>query len=293
VHAVTTVLLAFTAIVQAQPHGVRVTDSTPHALSITSSAVPSACVNVSDWLTRGAPILFLLLWSGGYTVAKIGVSDADPLTLLSIRYAAVLVLLGPVWLFLRPPLPASPRAWSARRWLGLVLGFAGAALVLGGNLGVQPLALSGVVLSCFALIAFTTSTLWEKRHGVAYHPLTSNLVQYLVGLGCTLPLAALLEPMQVTWTHSLGWALAYLVIGNSILAISLLLMMIRNGEATRVSALFFLVPPVSALIAWLLIDEAMTPLAWFGMAIAASGVWLATRQAAPRVPSATRQEQNT
>lgn len=346
-HAVTTVLLAFTAIVQAQPHGVRVTDSTPHALSITSSAVPSACVNVSDWLNRGAPILFLLLWSGGYTVAKIGVSDADPLTLLSIRYAAVLVLLGPVWLFLRPPLPASPRAWfdlalvgfliqvvyfgcawtamhtgssagtvalitslhpvlvalimpmisaervSARRWLGLVLGFAGAALVLGGNLGVQPLALSGVVLSCLALLAFTTSTLWEKRHGVAYHPLTSNLVQYLVGLGCTLPLAALLEPMQVTWTRSLGWALAYLVIGNSILAISLLLMMIRNGEATRVSALFFLVPPVSALIAWLLIDEAMTPLAWFGMAIAASGVWLATRQAAPRVPSATRQEQNT
>jgi len=83
VHAVTTVLLAFTAIVQAQPHGVRVTDSTPHALSITSSAVPSACVNVSDWL--------------------------------------MLVLLGPVWLFLRPPLPASPRAWFDLALVGFLI----------------------------------------------------------------------------------------------------------------------------------------------------------------------------
>lgn len=290
-------------------------------------------MTASPWLTRCAPVVFLLLWSGGYTVAKIGVSDADPLTLLSIRYACVLILLGPVWLIIRPPLPASPRAWldlalvgfliqvvyfgcawtamhtgssagtvalitslhpilvalviplvsaervSMKRWSGLALGLLGASLVLFGNAGVQTIAISGVVLSCIALFAFSTATVWEKRHGVAYHPLTSNLVQYVVGFGFSLSLAAMLEPMQVTWTASLGWALAYLVIGNSILAISLLLMMIRNGEATRVSALFFLVPPVSALIAWLLIDETMTPVAWAGMAIAAGGVWLATRKA--------------
>lgn len=110
-------------------------------------------------------------------------------------------------------------------------------------------------------MAFSTSTIWEKRHGVAHHPLTSNVVHYLVGLGCALPLALWLEPMHVTWTRSLGWALAYLVICNSIFAISLLLMLIRNGEATRVSALFFLVPPVSTSIAWLMIDEAMALLA--------------------------------
>ena len=289
-------------------------------------------MKASPWLIRGAPVIFLLLWSGGYTVAKIGVSDADPLTLLSIRFASVLMLLAPVWLFIRPPLPASPRAWfdlalvgfliqvvyfggawtamhtgssagtvalitslhpilvalviplvsaeqvSIRRWTGLVLGLLGAALVLVGNAGVQTILLSGVLLSCLALIAFSTATVWEKRHGVAHHPLTSNLVQYAVGLGCALPLAAIFEPMNVTWTASLAWALAYLVIGNSILAISLLLMMIRNGEATRVSALFFLVPPVSALIAWALIDETMTIVAWVGMVIAAGGVWLATRR---------------
>ena len=83
--------------------------------------------------------------------------------------------------------------------------------------------------------------------------------------------------MNVTITPTFLAALAYLVLGNSILAISLLLMMIRNGEATRVSALFFLVPPTAALIAWIMMDEKMTALAWLGMAVAALGVWLATR----------------
>ena len=84
--------------------------------------------------------------------------------------------------------------------------------------------------------------------------------------------------MRVSVTPEFLIALAYLVLGNSILAISLLLMMIRNGEATRVSALFFLVPPTAALIAWLIMGERMTPLAWLGMAVAAFGVWLATRK---------------
>jgi len=78
-------------------------------------------VKASPWLIRGAPVIFLLLWSGGYTVAKIGVSDADPLTLLSIRYASVLLLLTPIWLWIRPPLPASPRAWLDLALVGFLI----------------------------------------------------------------------------------------------------------------------------------------------------------------------------
>lgn len=284
------------------------------------------------WLVNLTPAIFLLLWAGGYTVAKIGVGDADPLTLLAIRYGCVLILLAPLAMIFKPPMPLTWRAWrdlilvgfliqvvyfgcawnafrlgssagtvalitslhpvlvafamplvsaervSLRRWTGIALGLLGTVLVLTGNSGVQPLIGNGLVLSCLALVAFSSATVWEKRFGAAHHPLTSNGVQYAVGFVCTLPLAWWLEPMQVSWTPTLGWALAYLVIGNSILAISLLLMMIRNGEASRVSALFFLVPPVSALIAWLTIDETMAPLAWMGMAVAAAGVWLATRQ---------------
>lgn len=283
------------------------------------------------WLVNLTPAIFLLLWSGGYTVAKIGVGDADPLTLLAIRYGCVLILLAPFVAIYKPPMPATWRAWrdlmlvgfliqvvyfgsawnafrlgssagtvalitslhpvlvafvmplvsaervSLRRWSGIALGLLGTFLVLAGNSGVQPLIGNGLMLSCLALVAFSSATVWEKRFGTTHHPLTSNGVQYSVGLACTLPLAWWLEPMHVSWTPELGWALGYLVIGNSILAISLLLMMIRKGEASRVSALFFLVPPMSALIAWLMIDETMAPLAWLGMVVAATGVWLATR----------------
>ena len=75
-------------------------------------------------------------------------------------------------------------------------------------------------------------------------------------------------------------ALTYLVVCNSILAISLLLMMIRRGEATRVSALFFLVPPVAAIIAWLVLGEKMSAAAWAGLGLAAIGVWLVTNKSA-------------
>ena len=84
--------------------------------------------------------------------------------------------------------------------------------------------------------------------------------------------------MTINITLPFLLALAYLVIGNSILAISLLLMMIRRGEATRVAALFFLVAPMAALIAWIVLGEQMTQLAWTGMAIAAAGVWLVHHQ---------------
>jgi len=279
-----------------------------------------------------APGIFLLLWSGGFTVAKIGISDADPLTLLALRYACVVVLLLPLVLIYKPRMPASVKQWfnlvlvgfliqvvyfgtgwmafahggsagtvalitslqpilvalimpmvssekvSFRRWLGLALGMTGTVLVLVGNAGIQIVSIIVVLFSVSALLAFTLATVWEKRFGVSHHPLTANLVQYSVGLAGTLPLAFVFEPMNITVTTPFLLALAYLVIGNSLLAISLLLMMIRRGEATRVSALFFLVPPMSALIAWLVLDEHMSPLAWVGMAVAAVGVWFATRR---------------
>ena len=98
-----------------------------------------------------------------------------------------------------------------------------------------------------------------------------------MGAAFTLPLALVTEGMQADWTPELFSVLAYLVIGNSLVAITLLLAMIRAGEVARVSALFYLVPPLSALFAWPLLGEAMPPLAWAGMALAGAGVTLARR----------------
>ncbi len=283
-------------------------------------------------LIRTAPVIFLLLWSGGFTVAKIGIHDADPITLLALRYFCVLVLLLPLVLIVKPQFPKNRSQWlhlaivgfliqvvyfgtawlafslggsagavalitslqpilvavvmpylsqekiNPAKWFGLFLGLCGAVLVITGNNGVQAVSVPVILLSVAALLAFTMATIWEKRFGSEYHPLTSNTVQYTVGFFCTLPLAALFEPMNINVTMPFVVALTYLVVCNSILAISLLLMMIRRGEATKVSALFFLVPPVSAFIAWLMLDEKMTPLAWAGMVVAVTGVWLVSRQ---------------
>lgn len=123
----------------------------------------------------------------------------------------------------------------------------------------------------------TLATLYEKRFGVTSHPVAANLIQYAVGAAFALPLALFVEGFRADWTPELWVTLAYLVIGNSLISITLLLAMIRAGEVARVSALFYLVPPLSALFAWPLLGEAMPPLAWAGMALAGVGVMLARR----------------
>lgn len=282
------------------------------------------------WL-RIAPLLFLVLWAGGYTFGKIGVQNADPLTLLSLRYAFALAVLLPIAALVRPGLPARPvdyghlavtglliqglyfgptwyalsigmpagsvaliqalqpilvallasrmvgEAFAPRAWFGLALGFVGTIMVILARSEVAVTSLEGTVLSFGGLLAMTLATLYQKRFGTAVHPVTSNLVQYAVGLAAVLPMAMLFEEMHVNWSGELVVALGYLVIGNSLVAISLLMAMLRHGAASKVSALFFLVPPVAALIAWGLLGERLSPLAWAGMAVAICGVMLIHR----------------
>jgi drug/metabolite transporter (DMT)-like permease len=285
------------------------------------------------WLVA-APWIFLVLWSGGFSVAKLGLTYSEPLTFLSLRYAVVLVILAPLFLVMRPPLPARRRdlghvavvgfliqavyfglcyvafksgasagtvaiivclqpilvglaaPYVARerigrlRWLGLVLGFAGALTVIVARSTIAAESAFGVACAVGALLGITGGTLWEKRFGINLHPIISNLVQYAVGLAATLPVALAVERVSIFWTPQFIAALSYLVIGNSLIAMTLLLAMIRRGEVSRVSALFYLVPPVTAVIAWPLLGEAMPPLAWAGMAIAAAGVAMASRKRA-------------
>jgi drug/metabolite transporter (DMT)-like permease len=283
-------------------------------------------------LRRAAPLIFLLLWSGGFVFLKLGLRDADPITFLAIRFASVVVLLGIVIAVLRPPWPAGGKAWmhvlivgllmqacyftgnyvslksgmsagavalisaqqpiligllapmlahervDAVRWAGLVLGVAGACIVIASNSAVDVASPAGLAFAVFAVVSMTAGTLWEKRFGSPVHPVTASFVQCAVGLVVAAPVAAALEPMHVRWTGGLVFSLAYLVIGNSIIAISLLLAMIRRGEASRVSALFFLIPPVTAVIAWLVLHETLAWSAWPGMMLAAAGIYLVMRR---------------
>lgn len=294
------------------------------------------------WLIA-APAVFLLLWSAGFGVAKLGLQHAAPITLLALRYVLVLVVLAPFALILRPPVPKTLRGWfdiavvgfliqvayfglcyiafksgvsaagvaivvclqpilvalvaprfvgesvGRMAWVGLGLGLAGAVVVILSRSQVQAENPFGVLLTVGALFGITAGTLYEKRFGVSHHPVTSNMIQYAVGAAFTLPIAWLTEDMHMAWNGEFIAVLAYLVIGNSLLAMSLLLAMIRAGEVSRVSALFYLVPAFSALFAWPLLGEAMPPLAWAGMALAGAGVAMVSRKPkaqAPAEPSA-------
>lgn len=161
-----------------------------------------------------------------------------------------------------------------RVWLGLLLGLAGALIVVAARTEISATSVAGIMTGVAGLIAITSGTLYEKRFGSGQHPVTANLVQGGVGLLLALPLALALEDMSIRWTGQFVLAMGYLVIANSIIAMTLLLAMIRHGAAARVSALFFLMPPSASLIAWGLLGEAMPPLAFAGMGVAALGVLL-------------------
>lgn len=167
---------------------------------------------------------------------------------------------------------------SIRQWGGLILALAGTAIVIIARSDVGPAPILGLVSAVIALAGITFATLWEKRFGVTHHPVTTNLIGYTAGLLGILPFMLWLETPQIDWTWSFAAALAYLVIGNSLIAVGLLLAMIRAGQVSKVSALLFLVPPLAALMAWLVLDEVMPPIAWLGLIMAGAGVFLATRK---------------
>jgi drug/metabolite transporter (DMT)-like permease len=226
-----------------------------------------------DWIDLA--VVGLLLQAGYFSLLYLALDLED-----SAGTIALLVSLQPILVALLAPRVAGERV-TALRWAGLALGLAGAAVVIGSRSSVGGLSGGGLLCALGALVALTSSTLYETRFGSEHHPVTANAVQCTVALLVTLPPALLVERLAVDWTADLAISLAYLVLANSLLAITLLLMMMRRGEASRVSALFFLVPPLAAAIAWGVLGESLPAPAWAGMALAAVGVGIATRPYAP------------
>lgn len=164
-----------------------------------------------------------------------------------------------------------------RQWFGLVLGFAGVILVVANKLTLSADDAAGVACALAALGGMTAGTLYQKRHLTRMNLITGSAVQFAACAVLYLPLALVFETMAVDWTGRFVAALAWLTVVLSIGAISLFHLLIRRGAAARVTSLFYLVPSVTALIAYALFDERLGVLAIAGMAVAAAGVALATR----------------
>ena len=206
--------------------------------------------------------------------------------------------LGGVWAAVREGMPAGTvalivglqplltAAWiSGQRgderlgavgWLGLLLGFAGLVLVVSGKFGTGGVDASNLALAVVGLVSITVGTLYQKRHVQPCDVRTANTIQLMAAVVVTAPLALLETGSVELHPELIGamvWSVLVLTLGGS----SLLYLLIQRGAATRVTSLLYLVPPCTALLAWILFGEPLTPSVLLGMALAAGGVALVVR----------------
>ena len=164
------------------------------------------------------------------------------------------------------------------QWLGLVLGLIGTALVVWEKAQLGAVTPVSVLFSVAALLGMTAGTLWQKRFLGALDLRAGAAVQYVFTAAAYTLCALLFEPLRINWTADFAIALSWSVLAMSVGAVTLLLWLIRRGAATGVAALFYLVPPSTAVMAWLLFDERLGGLALLGMAVTVAGVALAARR---------------
>jgi len=282
---------------------------------------------LGDFAVFAAPGVFVLLWASGFVFTKLGLGYAEPFTFLSLRIAAVVVLLGIAIVVTRPKWPGAAgimhsaatgvmvhglylggvfvsiengvsaglaalivslqpvltstiaNRWLgervlARQWFGLALGLLGVYLVLHEKTASGGATPFGWLAATVALLGITAGTLYQKRFGSGMDWRPALCIQYASAAILFAFGAFAFETRAVQWTPQFLLALGWLVFGLSLGAIWLYYYMIRRAAATRVTSLFYLTPPATALMAWAAFDERLAPLALLGMAVCVVGVFL-------------------
>ena len=156
---------------------------------------------------------------------------------------------------------------TPRQWLGLGLGITGVALVLFAKLNVEGLSIPSLIFIFGALIAITAGTLYQKRYTPHFDLIAGSVIQFGTTAVLCLPVMFLFETREVQWTTPMIGALLWGIIPISLGAMSLLFILIRRGDATKVSSLMYLTPPTTAFMAWILFGESLTPLVLLGTGV--------------------------
>ena len=285
------------------------------------------------------PVVFVLIWSTGFIVARYGMPFSPPMKFLSVRFVLSILCFLPWIVLAKVPWPQSRMQWlhlavtgvlmhgcylggvwaavkagmgsgltalivglqpvltalwlssmarenrlensqvSARQWAGLTLGLVGLVMVVSRKFGAGGEAhWQSMALAIGALLGITVGTLYQKRFVGPCDVRTANVVQLGAALAVTLPLT-LLEAAPVQWNPQLMGAMAWSVLALTLGGSSLLYLLIQRGAAASVTSLVYLVPPVTALLAWLLFSEPVTLLTMLGTVVTAVGVSLVVRSA--------------
>jgi drug/metabolite transporter (DMT)-like permease len=283
-----------------------------------------------DVLIRAMPLVFVVIWSTGFIVARYGMPLAPPMSFLALRYTFSILCfllwisvarvpwpttqaqwlhlsvtgilmhggyLGGVWIAVKAGMgsglvalivglqPVLTAFWlsftgshvTRRQWTGLMLGFTGLVLVVSRKFGAGGEAtLYTLSFAIFALLSITTGTLYQKKNVKSCDVRSANTVQLMAALLVTLPFA-LLETESIQWTTEFIAAMAWSVLALTIGGSSLLYILIQRGAATAVTSLLYLVPPATALMAWVLFSEPITEVTIIGTSLTAIGVSLVVR----------------
>ena len=219
-----------------------------------------------------ASVAGLLLHAGYLGGVFYGISLGVP-----AGVAAVIVSLQPVLTAVLAARVLRERP-TARQWLGLVLGVAGVALVVGPGIldsgSAEPFPIAGLVACLLALLSGTLGTVYQKRHGDGIPLVSGTAVQYAAAALLLFAIAASTEDSSIRWTGEFVAAFVWLVLFLSIGAVLLLLLLLRRGSAAGVSSLYYLVPPATAVEAYFLFGEQVSGLSLIGIGVTALGVAL-------------------
>lgn len=196
---------------------------------------------------------------------------------MSAGISALIVSMQPILTAFLAPALLGERI-KPRHWAGLLLGLCGVGLVLSPKIaaGNADAHADTIIASVIALVSITAGSLYQKRYGGGVDLRSAGAYQLLGGTLVVALVALVFEEGHIAWTGELVIALAWLVLVLSIGAISLLMIMISRGAISRVAAYFYLVPPTTALMAYLAFDEELVPIQFLGMLLACLAVFLVT-----------------
>ncbi len=212
-------------------------------------------------------ILFHGLYLGGvfYSISK-GMPTGIAALIVTLQPILTNALSGPIL----------NEKVTIKQWVGVILGFSGAALVLGFDIG-SDIPFIGFVATVIALIAITSSTIWQKKLSNNLPLSVSNMYQALGGVIFHIVIIIFFAKPYINFSQTFIIAMSHQVFLVSFGAFTIFMYLIKNNSASKTVSIFFLIPATSAFMAWLFLNESLTTLDFIGFLITTIGVYIATR----------------